>query len=76
MKRENQIILCIVLLVLGLTSFILQVFIFSAPDGVLGFILCLVSIYLVMGSIFKLCKLSNIFKNSLLDFLDLLFFIR
>ena len=75
MKRKTQIVLCLTLLVLGLISFILQIFVFSAPDGVLGFLLCLFSIYLMMGSIFKLCKLSERFKNTLLDTLDLLFFI-
>jgi len=76
MKKQNQIILCLFLLILGLLSFILQVFVFEAPDGILGFILCLTSIYLMLGSIIKLCKLSQKFKNTLLDTLDLLFFIR
>lgn len=76
MNKQTKIILCIALLIIGLLSFILQVFIFEAPDGILGFILCLVSIYLIIGSIFKLCKLSTKVKNSLFDILDLLFFIR
>lgn len=76
MKKETQIILCIVLLVVGLLIFNLQVFVFEAPDGVLGFILCLSSLYLIIGSILKLCKLSKKIKNILLDTLDLLFFIR
>ena len=76
MKRETKIILCIVLLIIGLLIFNLQVFVFEAPDGVLGFILCLFSVYLIIGSIIKLSKLSKKFKNTLLDTLDLLFFIR
>lgn len=76
MKKENQIILCKILLVIGLISFILQIFVFEAPDGVVGFLLCLFSTYLIIGSIIKLCKLSEKFKNTLLDTLDLLFFIR
>lgn len=76
MKKENQIILCKILLVIGLISFILQIFVFEAPNGVIGFLLCLFSIYLIIGSIIKLCKLSEKFKNTLLDTLDLLFFIR
>lgn len=76
MKRKTQIILCIILLLLGLLGFTLQIFIFEAPDGILGFILCLINIYLMIGSIIKLCKLSKMFKNTLLDALDLLFFIR
>lgn len=76
MKKENQIILCKILLVIGLISFILQIFVFEAPNGVVGFLLCLFSIYLIIGSIIKLCKLSEKFKNTLLDILDILFFIR
>lgn len=76
MKRENQIILCSVLLAIGLIGFILQIFVFEAPNGALGFILCLLNIYLIIGSIIKLCQISKRFKNSLLDILDLLFFIR
>ncbi len=76
MKRENQIVLCTILLTIGLLGFILQVFVFESPDGTLGFILCLINIYLIIGSIIKLCKLSKKFKSTLLDTLDLLFFIR
>ena len=76
MKKRNQIILCILLLIIGILIFTLQLFVFEAPDGVLGFILCLFSIYLIIGSVIKLCKLSEKFKNTLLDILDLLFFIR
>lgn len=76
MKKRNQVILCSILLGLGLLIFILQLFVFEAPNGILGFIICLSSIYLIMGSIIKLCKLSKRFKNNFLDFLDLLFFIR
>lgn len=76
MKKQAKINLCILLLVIGLLSFILQVFVFVAPDGIIGFLLCLISIYLIMGSIIKLCQLSSKIKNSIFDVLDLLFFIR
>lgn len=76
MKRENQIVLCTILLIMGLLGFTLQIFVFESPDGILGFILCLINIYLIIGSIIKLCKLSKKFKSTLLDTLDLLFFIR
>lgn len=75
-KKQTKINLCIILLVLGLTSFILQVFVFEAPDGIVGFLLCLISIYLIIGSIVKLCQLSAKIKNTIFDALDLLFFIR
>lgn len=76
MKKQTKINICFLLLALGVTSFVLQLFVFEAPDGVVGFFLCLTSIYLIMGSIFKLCKLSTNIKNSIFDILDLLFFIR
>jgi len=75
MPKKTKIYLCLILLVAGITLFILQLFVFEAPDGVIGFLLCLVSIYLIMGSIYKLCKLSSNIKKFLLDILDLLFFI-
>ncbi len=76
MKKQTKINLCIVLLLVGLVTFILQIFVFEAPDGILGFLLCLFSIYLMIGSIIKMCQLSNKLKNSIFDILDLLFFIR
>lgn len=76
MKRQTKINLCIILLVIGLVSFTLQLFVFEAPDGTIGFLLCLISIYLIIGSIIKLCQLSTKIKNSIFDILDLLFFIR
>ncbi len=76
MRKQTKINLCIVLLAIGLLTFILQVFVFEAPDGIIGFLLCLISIYLIIGSIIKLCQLSKKIKNSIFDILDLLFFIR
>ncbi len=75
MKKQNQKVLCGVLFMIGLLSFILQLFILESPNGILGLLLCLFSIYLMVGSIIKLCKLSEKFKSKLLDVLDLLFFI-
>lgn len=76
MEKQTKIKLCIILLIIGLLSFTLQLFVFEAPNGVLGFLLCLTSIYLIMGSIIKLCQLSTKIRNSIFDILDLLFFIR
>lgn len=76
MKKKTKINLCILLFAIGLLSFILQVFVFAFPDGILGLLLCLVSIYLILGSIIKLCQLSTKIKNTIFDILDLLFFIK
>lgn len=75
MKKQNQKVVCGVLFIIGLLSFILQLFILEFPNGILGLLLCLFSIYLMVGSMIKLCKLSEKFKSKLLDILDLLFFI-
>lgn len=75
MKKKRQIILYSILLVLSLLVFISEIFIFQKPDGILGFLICLMSIYLIFGSTFKLCKLSKKFSNTLLASLDLLFWI-
>lgn len=76
MKKRTKINLCIILLVVGLLSFTLQLFVLEAPDGIIGFLLCLTSIYLILGSTIKLCQLSTKVKNTIFDILDLLFFIR
>lgn len=76
MKRKTKIGLYLLLISIGLTIFILQLFVFEAPDGILGFLLCLTSIYLIFGGVIKVCQLSKLFKNSLIDSLNLLFFIK
>lgn len=76
MKTKTKINIYIALLILGLTIFVLQLFVFSAPDGILGFLLCLFSIYLIIGSIIRLCKLSPNIKNMFINIIDLIFFIR
>lgn len=75
MKNVNKIILYCTLLILGLIIFILQIFIFQKPDGILGLIICIISVELILGSIIKMCKLNSKFKNTLLASLDLLFWI-
>ncbi len=76
MKKQTKIYLCMGLLIIGLLIFILQLFVFEAPNGFFGFLLCLTSIYLIIGSIIKLCQLSKVIKSTIFDILDLLFFIK
>ena len=75
MNKKRKIILYSVLLCLGLISFILEIFVFQKPDEILGLAICIFSIYLILGSIFKLCKLSKLFSNTFIEMLDLLFWI-
>lgn len=72
----KKIMLYIVLFFIGLLTMILQVFIFEYPDGFIGFIICLASVYLMLGSIIKLCKTSKIFKDTILfTILDMIFWL-
>ena len=75
MSKRNKLLLYGALLVTGLTAFILEVFAFQKPDGILGFLICLVSILLTFGSIVKLCRLSPKFEDGFLKTLDILFWL-
>ena len=75
MKTKNKLILYSALLLLGILIFILEIFVFQKPDGVAGLIICLVSVYLIVGSVVKLCKLSEKFANALPNVLNLLFWL-
>ena len=75
MTKRNKLILYSILLLVGIISFVLELFIFQKPDGTLGLIICILSIYLILGSIIKLCKLSPKFENTFLSILDILFWL-
>lgn len=75
MKKETKIKIYAGLLVVCLIIFNLQLFVFEAPNGVPGFIFCVICFYGIIGSICKLCKLSTRFKNSFLASIDLLFWL-
>ena len=72
--KKKTILYCI-LLILGILIFISEIFIFQKPDGILGLSICLISIYLILGSLIKLCKMSKNFSNTLLASLDILFWL-
>lgn len=72
MKQKNQIILYSIILLIGLTAFILELFIFEI-DWITGFIITLISIYIMIGSIIKLYKLSSKFKVVIKSIINLLF---
>lgn len=73
MIKNKKITLYLLLLILSIILF--SAMWFLNIDGAIGFIMCLSSIYLFVGSIIKLCKTSEKFKNSVLSFLDLLFWL-
>lgn len=64
-----------ILLIVSLGGFVLEVFVIQKPDGFLGFLLCLLFVYLMIGSIIKLCKASERFKNSALALLEIVFYL-
>jgi len=75
MDKRGKTFLYSALLILGLSTFILELFVFQKPDGVLGLVICILSMYLSVGSIVKLCRLNEVFKNSFFDLIDLLFWL-
>ncbi len=75
MSRNKKLILYGAILIVGLLVFILEIFVFQKPDGILGLIICIASILMILGSIIKLCILSSKFENSFLTALDILFWL-
>ena len=75
MSRNKKLILYGTILLAGLLAFILEVFIFQKPDGILGLIICIASVLMILGSIIKLCILSPKFEDSFLTALDIFFWL-
>ena len=63
MNEKKQKILCSMLLAIGIAAIALQIFVFQKPDGTAGFILCLISVYLIIGASIWLCRLEQINKT-------------
>lgn len=72
MKNKKRIYY--ILMLLSIILFIITVFLLN-DTAITAPIIIVVSIYLFIGSIIKLCKTSDKLKNSILCFLDLLFWI-
>ena len=75
MKNKNKVTLHGILLVLGLITFILQVFVFQKPDGILGFIVCMASTLMIVVNIIMLCKVSKKFSATLRGVIESLFWL-
>lgn len=76
MSKKQQMVAHALLLMIGLSGFILQVFVWEAPDGTFGLVLCLSEVALIIGSVIRLCQLSKTVQHAFLDLLDALFCIR
>lgn len=68
--KKYTVILTISLIVLILEAFILRL------GGAIGLILCIASIYLIVGCIIKLLKITDMVKGDFLDKIDILFFLK
>lgn len=75
MSKSKKLILYAAMLVGGLLAFILELFVFQKPDGILGLIICIVSILMILASVVKLCSLSSKFEDSFLAALDIFFWL-
>lgn len=75
MTKRSKLVLYTALLLIGIAVFTLEVFVFQKPDGILGLIICIVSVLLTFGSIVKLCRLSPKFEDGFLKALDILFWL-
>lgn len=75
MSIKKRVALYATILIIGLLTFVLEIFVFQKPDGVLGLLICIVSIFMTFGGAVKLCKISKRFENSFISMLDILFFL-
>ena len=75
MTKRKKMVLYGALLVVGILVFVLEIFVFQKPDGILGLAICIASILTVLGSLAKLCKMSPKFEDSFLAALDILFWL-
>ena len=73
MDKKKKIILYSILLLLSIIAFVL-IYIFDA-SGIIGYLITLLTFYIFLGSVIKLCRLSEKFKNGIINFIDLLFWL-
>lgn len=71
MDKKKKIILYSILLLLSIIAFVL-IYVFDA-SGIIGYLITLLTLYIFLGSVIKLCRLSEKFKNGIINFIDLLF---
>lgn len=75
MNRNKKLTLYGTILLVGVLVFILEIFVFQKPDGILGLLICIASVLMILGSIIKLCIMSPKFENSFLTVLDIFFWL-
>lgn len=60
------------LIVIGMTIFILQIFVFQSPDGIIGCFLCITSVLLIIIASIKLFQNSKKFQEFIKVLLEML----
>ena len=75
MSKKKKLFLYGAILLAGLLTFILEIFVFQKPDGIPGLLICVASILMILCSIIKLCILSPKFADSFLTALDIFFWL-
>ena len=75
MDRSKKLLRYTAMLLVGLVAFVLEIFVFRKPDGILGLLICITSIFMILGSIVKLCRLSPKFEDGFLKALDIFFWL-
>ena len=73
MDKKKKIILYSILLLLSIIAFVL-IYVFDA-SGIIGYLITLLTFYIFLGSVIKLCRLSKKFKKGIINFIDLLFWL-
>lgn len=73
MNDKSKKLIYGLLAILGIIIFILQIFVFEKPDGLVGFLLWLICIWIVITSLIRLVQLSKKIHAFFINLLDILF---
>ncbi len=68
---NKKTVLYAILLLVGFITFILQVFIFEAPDGNLGFVICMASVVMIVVSVIRMAQLNKKIREFMKEFINL-----
>lgn len=73
MNVKKRIVFHSAISILSITILTLQLFVFEAPDGTLGFLLCLGCVWAFLFGIINLYRTSDRFKRIITALIDALF---
>ena len=75
MADKKRLVLYFSIFLVGLLTFILEIFVFQKPDGALGLVISILSIFMIYGGAVKLCKMSSKLRDTFICALDILFWL-